>query len=68
MDYVVIADEFYVAEFDILLLKDDTFADGDAEPDLVANLLARGIVEPEGGYPPPKPVKRAAKVESAEDE
>lgn len=57
--------DFHVAEFDVQLQRGDVFADGDAEPDLVANLLAKGVIEP---YRPPKPVKKTSKAEASEDE
>ena len=67
MKYTVMQD-YYVTEFDVWLREGDVFQDGDAEPDLVANLVAKGIAEPEGGYPEPKPVKKAAKSEKGADE
>jgi hypothetical protein len=42
--YEVIKDH-YVREFGIDLLMGDTFEDGDLEPDVIAQLLAAGIVE-----------------------
>lgn len=63
MKYTVKQD-YYVAEFDVQLQAGDVFADGDAEPDLVANLVAKGIVEPD--KPKVKAVKKAEKSETAE--
>lgn len=42
-NYTVVRD-FYVAEFDVQLQPGQAFADGDAEPDLVAQLLAHGVI------------------------
>lgn len=42
-EYKVVRD-FYVAEFDVQLQAGQMFADGDAEPDLVAQLLASGVI------------------------
>lgn len=59
--------DFYVAEFDIPLAVGEVFADGDTDPDLVANLLSQGVIVVEGA-PEPKPVKKTVKPETSEGE
>lgn len=46
MRYTVVRD-YYVAEFDVRLLAGDVIQDGQGEPDLVAELVSSGVLEPE---------------------
>ena len=56
-EYTVLKD-CYLPEFEVQLETGNVFADGDAEPDLVANLLVRGVICRVGEEPKKKSKSR----------
>jgi len=48
MEYRV-EQEYYNQEFDFVIYPDETYSDGEIEPDLVANLIVAGVLTPIGG-------------------